>query len=207
MIGGGGGGRSSFDSASHGGSGSASGASRLADFLSNRSDSLSSSSGGLGLSTGLGLGSHVMPGGAPGAHGAGQPDGLSRSGSSLGDSTEHMRRAFGSFTDDEEGHAQLTESDEQTEDIADAELRMQELRLAAKVERKREAAKTRSKAGAFPPPEENYQFPPSPSVSWASARCDGTCSYVKLTLCWRLCVVRPRRTTTLTAHGSKADEV
>lgn len=40
---------------------------------------------------------------------------------------------------------------------------MREQRLAAKVERKREAGLARSKEGAFPPPEENYQFP-SPTI-------------------------------------------
>jgi hypothetical protein len=48
-------------------------------------------------------------------------------------------------------------------EVEDPAWALKEKRLAAKVERKREAGLARSKQGAFPPPEENYQFP-SPTI-------------------------------------------
>ncbi|SGZ13556.1 BQ5605_C028g10576 [Microbotryum silenes-dioicae] len=56
---------------------------------------------------------------------------------------------------------------------------LKEKRLTARIESKRQAGMTRSKNGAFPPPEENYQFP-SPTAS-----SPGTASESRASLPWQ----------------------
>lgn len=83
------------------------------------------------------------------------------------------------------------------EDNASWSTRMREQRLSAKVEKKREAGLARSKEGAFPPPEEGYQFP-SPTIGVSLYLCPGCLTQLLTAMLCRVLATRwtiPRRLT------------